>query len=1254
MCTIGYGDSVDESKVVSEFLSTSYSVTEHDLNFFWSRRSSDTCDWILETTEYQQWMETPSKNAVLWMHAKPGRGKSVLSSYLVRHLLEQGAAVQYFFFRFGEQEKRTVSALLRSLAIQLSNQFPVFQRALVKLKNRGFNPTESDSETLWRKIFVESLFTLNLTTPIYWVIDGLDESEAPETLVEVLQSIKPASMSIRILLVGRWSRSVSFKLREFDPDVAVSDFPIVEPLSDIVLYSKEALKYLPWPEDLKARIIQRIRDKADGNFLWVHLVLEELKVCHTLQQLERILTDIPDGMEAIYKRMESAVAINQNIFDIELKRCFFIWTTYTTSSVSLCEITQILGPESPVIDLQSAITGLCGQFLVVGRDGRIRFIHETALAYLKTKSTLPFLNSHQANFDIFKKSILAFTADPQLRSKLGDQKQHLPLEYRATAWAYHVGQISSKEHFIPALELMAEFFSGAPVFIWIRLLAALNKINVLVEASRDLSAFVQSLTTSSEKTQLEYTDTDLELLQQWACDLLKLVAKFGSNLLQSPTAIYDIIPPLCPRESAIFKISQKDAQSSLQVRGQPEAWDDCVSRILFHNEDLEVWRVTCSAKYVAILTRTDTIRLWDCVTFEEVRDICHQETIESFCFSSDGRYMASYGEQTTRIWDADSSEAKFSTPSTPTKSVSDTVHDFCFAENDKKLLISVKNHRVFAVSWTEHESAWVPHGSFIMNGDDSGGVLPGIYRNCPTSMSFSPDGTKVAAIYARYPVSIWSLNPTRFLRKVIRTVREKDPMDACAYMTAVTWHPNNEEILGMLICGRFLKYNVLTDTQKEIYGGPQLGPTFLRCSSDGRFFATLSMRGMVRIYDYSSFCLVYETSASPGRTTDLHFSHDSRRLYDMREDYCNVWEPDVLSKLNKGRTTGMIPYRKHPVHDSEEMQLCVAHRHPLACTRNGQGVVEIRNYMDNTRFPLGECARDSSPMMAWSWGCAQFAYLEFSKLKLITVTATHHGPEIDLQVSPPRKVITVDAHDGYGEQMTLRPDGLLLISKDKNLEVLSTESGSRLACVTTAETRLWLDSQYHGKLLLSISQTAITGHSWEDLSEIRKWDIIPPISDPEEQSPALDKVDEKLVDVMQPRTRHLLLTVSRKTRYGTLRPRFVILDTRYLGDDTDVVTQMAVPDEVAEQIERPLNVLSDDILFFVDRSFRVCSVRMEEFSKTVWEPSGVRIKHHFFIPRDWITSKTLEMMRLTDEGTVVFPRNGELVVIWRNSLWAEC
>ena len=71
-------------------------------------RHHDTCRWIEPRPEYQDWMtcDNDSQSSLLWIHAIPGAGETVLASFPVDKAGEwDSSSVSYFFFKDVDSEK---------------------------------------------------------------------------------------------------------------------------------------------------------------------------------------------------------------------------------------------------------------------------------------------------------------------------------------------------------------------------------------------------------------------------------------------------------------------------------------------------------------------------------------------------------------------------------------------------------------------------------------------------------------------------------------------------------------------------------------------------------------------------------------------------------------------------------------------------------------------------------------------------------------------------------------------------------------------------------------------------------------------------------------------------------------------------------------------------------------------------------------------------------------------------------------------
>lgn len=238
-----------------------------DYSFFRDQWAQGTSDWLLEEKDYIEWLHTgdPAPK-LLWLNGGPATGKSVMSSFIINSLAEQDVSCQYFFIRFGDQRKRSLSLLLRSIAYQVARDVPEFFEGLLQLVDEFLDFSTADPRTIWERIFKSILFSMKAGQPLYWIIDGLDEADNPRALLKLLSDISLSSIPIRVLLVGRKTPEL-FDLFQKVPEMLNSNTISIEGhLEDLRCYISQELS-MSGNAKFKESIVQRIVEGSQNNFL---------------------------------------------------------------------------------------------------------------------------------------------------------------------------------------------------------------------------------------------------------------------------------------------------------------------------------------------------------------------------------------------------------------------------------------------------------------------------------------------------------------------------------------------------------------------------------------------------------------------------------------------------------------------------------------------------------------------------------------------------------------------------------------------------------------------------------------------------------------------------------------------------------------------------------------------------------------------------------------------------------------------------
>ncbi|KAI5927329.1 hypothetical protein F4810DRAFT_650319 [Camillea tinctor] len=1250
-----------ETDALRDILSITTSF-ENDLDLFSGRRADGTCQWVLDNPSIQEWISSPSSPSLLWLHGRPARGKSILSSYIVQHLHDMGTATQYFFFRAGDEMKRSMASLLKVLAFQAAVQITPFRKALISLTEGGYAPKDVDWKAIWTKLFTNLLFELDSDTTLYWVIDGLDEASSPEHLFELLPDITRSKITIKILIASRWTRDFSTAFERIRPKISSAAFSINDDRTDINIYVKEELKYCSWSDEITSEITNKIIDGADGNFLWVHLMLQEVKDCHTEDDIRERLSELPPGMEGIYKRMEKNICQIRRESDRNLSRKLLTWAIHARRPLTVEELADILEPEfGRLLNIPHTVNQLCGQFVVVEGNEHFGLIHQTAREYLSTTSGLPFsLNAIDAHVDLFTQCMSSFL-DKSLRSKLQKTPTKVFL-YRATSWAYHLEAAKSSTDVDRQLELLTPFLSNPSVLTWIYVLASLGQLTVLTEASESLYYFVQRIQklNPASDTSLRCLD-ESRMLESWSHDILKLLGKFGDCLSQDPASIYTCIPSFCPKSSAIFKNFGEMSSTSLQIHGQPDIWDDCLARVSVGSENVASL-ICCSGRYLTVVNNVGTAIVWNCTTFHHCATLQHGEGVSSVCFSAKGDRLATYGFRTTKVWILRTGQLEHTI-----LNCEDT-RSMClqFANDDSELIMGAERRCVLKVDLTTDQKLWTLPDAKLLNDVES---REGTFLNSPTALSISPDGSKIAATYRRFPLDIWSIDSATILKRIWRLPKPGQVSAPLPFASKISWHPSGDELIGIFLDSSIFRVNLVDGTIQEQPPDLHMVPSDILCSPDGLSYAVCGVRGMVKIYDYQSSTLIYQLSCED-IISAFCFSQDGRRFFDVRGACCTVWEPNALTRLS---TMSSAPGSYSSDKDTKNLSITfesftdnavpitlmsLAPNGSIAGLADGDGAVMLVNLTTSEKIHVDQTATTLSiEHFVWGDDSIHFCYAEVSgRLTLARFNSTGDSP------TPHRLARFKPKFEpgGIDQLILFSNNQSVLLSFQKSVQVWSLDPPKMESIYTydAPHPPKWIEHPQSPDHFLSVTTSGVDVYKKNGLERLSTWHwgkpapltkrhrgISGPTNDsPNEPSssspPPASPIVEKVARVHRTFYHaYTIVELCREASGHALRPRFLIFDGAAVDSEPRAAAgelrPVAIPPPVADAIETPLGILANGVFVFLDRSFWICS----------WHLRSSDVKRHFFVPRDWLPVQSLGLLRITASGSILCARNGGVSAI---------
>ncbi|KAH9034816.1 hypothetical protein EDB85DRAFT_959522 [Lactarius pseudohatsudake] len=271
-----------------------------------------TATWFIQGATFSEWEVTGS---LLWIHGRPGSGKSILCSSIIRkitRLCEAGlASMAYFYFDFKDTAKQDARAAISSLLIQLSYQSDLCSDILGRLysahRSGGMQPSDDALVKCLR-----DMLALPRNGPTYIILDALDEcpksagTPSPrESVLELVEwLIKLGCPNLHICVTSRPEADIKANLQPLASHcVSLHDESGQrEDINDYIVSFTNTDTYMrKWKQEEKELVIERLTRDADGMFRWVFCQLDRLRRCLP-SRIRRALEELPSTLDATYER----------------------------------------------------------------------------------------------------------------------------------------------------------------------------------------------------------------------------------------------------------------------------------------------------------------------------------------------------------------------------------------------------------------------------------------------------------------------------------------------------------------------------------------------------------------------------------------------------------------------------------------------------------------------------------------------------------------------------------------------------------------------------------------------------------------------------------------------------------------------------------------------------------------------------------------------------------------------------------------
>ena len=350
-----------------------------------------TCDWIWSEPTFTTWNKPSSlsdSDRLLCIYGTHGCGKSVLASSIVKGLKSKQQQTLFFSFSGTDGKRQTVDSLVRTILWQLLEETTDQQcsKIMNDLMLRG-------PSVIPRLLNAFEQTAKLMTGSVYCVIDGVDEcidecNDPTRGLVKHVLDLLSSLANFHVVLLGR-PYALQAAIRATSLNIEMNSDLIKQDIKTFIYAKIESSPNLRIPE-LRDLVFEALQEKSDGMFLWVKLMIDDLRKSATQFEVMERLRNLPRGLERAYRLL--FLRLVEKLDDLELVRARKVLALTIAScralrvdelrhayaldsgSGSTFEEHLFLQPDRGILDV-------CGDLINV-RGGLVQLIHTSVKEFL--------------------------------------------------------------------------------------------------------------------------------------------------------------------------------------------------------------------------------------------------------------------------------------------------------------------------------------------------------------------------------------------------------------------------------------------------------------------------------------------------------------------------------------------------------------------------------------------------------------------------------------------------------------------------------------------------------------------------------------------------------------------------------------------------------------------------------------------------------------------------------------------------------
>ena len=1217
----------ERRKLLDGFLAVSYSP-EDDFMDVNAARITGSCEWLVRKNEFMEWRDSWDAK-LYWISAKPATGKTVLSGKIVDHLKDFNRDVAFYFFDYRNRGKMTINSFLLSMAWQMAYMHAEVLETVLVICKKDDQLCKADYRTVWRKLFMEGILRTKFARPQYWVVDALDECDCDSELVPLL--LKTIELChIRIMSTSRDPFESHRQVGQ--PRVKVISDQILanDTRSDISIYLEANMDYLPsFDEEARQHMVSKILTKSAGCFLWVTLILQELRRVHTSAEIRQVLEEVPTDMDDLYSRILNSMSRASH--GKVLAKAILTWTVCSARPLTADELHHALQIDlkDSIDSVERSIATSCGHLVYIDGHSRVQMVHQTARDFLlRANSASEFAIDGRRGHKRLTMCCLEYLNGSEMkgprhrkRSFSNVLKPRCPfVAYACNSLYEHLNHVTSTDDDI--MFALARFLSSSNVLSWIEYLAERSGLNRLIQTGKSLENFQKR-----RSKHLSPLGKEIALVESWATDLIRLVTKFGKNLCDSPSSIFDLIPPFCPPDTAPQKIFAASSRGIAVLGLSATTWDDCLSTIVDHTEQFAA--LACSDKYFVIGMSSGKIVVYNEVTCQEVQTLQHNEPVRTLRLGHRLDVLVAAGPKSVRIWDMSLWKEvwKFDLP--------ELCLSILLMEEEELLLGALRNNCIGVWDLTtgilRDTAAWTQ------------GISKSLASRRPIAAAFGIESSLLAVVYRGQDILIWDLERDALHDTYCKEYGARSPggnrrNQSGAIGVVFSAAPSTTLLAAAYSDGDLVLFDTSDGTVRET---TLANAQSLASSPNGRTLACGNSAGTIQLFDFDTLKLLYRISLEEYGIKGLAFSGDCHRLLDIRGSQCRVWDPTVLVRQDVGDD------------NSDTISVSTAPRE--VSVESSEDVILITSLACNKAGDVFFCGKEDGAVYLYETRSGQQIKKLLSHAHGVSILSIdfNNDAQVLSSVDASSRIMThrIVHHHLDWQAVELLFDHRVGIAVR---QVLSNNSSTRVLISTAEKDELWSISQGESLVVGSISWEDRTAYKWtthpsfpdqlvliaNNVARLYDWQTLRQLTGAEGillEGSILPELSIRSVVPCFNGT--LIATAFSESRRAHAKSKLLLWNTSDFSAQSKAAAPVPRYHSLADQVKTLVGSDGQRLVFLQNNSWiSSTNPQITSFDRYV---------RHFFLPADWLSTNIELMMDITNSGDIIFVKRDEVAIIKR-------